>query len=108
MRGLIMIRFAPLVTLPLRRIVTSRGVIVSRRRTVARRVGSARLSIWSRIVRLFAPLAALPLGRTVTAWAVIGSPFIARWRLIARRILVFVVAFDYAFRPSTVSFSRLS
>src|SRR5262245_33205375 len=108
MRGLIMIRFAPLVTLPIRRIVASRGVIVSRRRTVARRVGLARLSIWSRIARLFASLATLPLGRTVTAGAVIGSPFIARRRLIARRILVIVVAFDCAFRPIMVSLSRLS
>src|SRR5262245_20271362 len=113
-----MIRFAPLAALPLGRIVESRSVIVSRRVrsphlprrrvVVRRRIGSAHLSVALRLARLFAALVAPPCGLIVISRAVIGSPGAARRRFVARRIVVFLVAFGCAFRSSTVRLSLLS
>src|SRR5262245_50044539 len=124
MLGRILMLFASLAAPPRRRIVTSRGVIASRRRVgslhlsmrriVARLLISAHLPRWRSVVRwridsaplrlmwLFASLAAPPLRRIVTSRSVIGSPFTARRRFIARRIIAFIAAFGHTFRRGAI------
>src|SRR5262249_35885849 len=91
----------------------------SMRRIVARLIISAHLPRGRIVVRwridsaplrlmwLFASLAAPPLRRIVTSRSVIGSPFTARRRFIARRIIAFIAAFGHTFRRGAIYVFRL-